>query len=151
MKARDFRWFNTKYTTRFLYVSMYVSRANDSILLRSICKTDLFPHSFLPSPISIYVSPVAFVGLLTLFYLINEIDVAGVRGVVAWRGLERERWYLVVALLLIFLPTGTNILQKLKYLLLFLRPFVWPFFVAILLMFRMRPMLRKRSRAIQMI
>ena len=112
----------------FLYVSMYVSRANDSILLRSICKTDLFPHSFLPSPISIYVSPVAFVGLLTLFYLINEIDVAGVRGVVAWRGLERERWYLVVALLLIFLPTGTNILQKLKYLLPFLRPFVWPFF-----------------------
>lgn len=67
MKARDFRWFNTKYTTRFLYVCMYVSRANDSILLRSICKTDLFPHSFLPSPILLYVSPVASAGLITLF------------------------------------------------------------------------------------
>ena len=100
-------------------------------------------------PLSHYMSVPSHLQVLWhYFYLINEIDVAGVRGVVAWRGLERERWYLVVALLLIFLPTGTNILQKLKYLLPFLRPFVWPFFVAILLIFAMRPMLRKRSRAI---
>ena len=148
MKARDFRWFNTKYTTRFLYVSMYVSRANDSILLRSICKTDLFPHSFLPSPISLYVSPVASAGLITLF-LFDK-----------WNWCCRcsrsccltrtGAWTLVPGCgSLAHLSSNRNkYSSKAKILASFSASFRFTFFVAILLMFRMRPMLRKRSRAI---